>query len=165
MLVQCPRCNTKIDSLAKNGLSYCRLCRKNFLFDKKAFNAYHAQWRQNNPVYYAKVLRNVRTYQSKHPDRVRLSEQKHDRKEKEQLFKIFGKICFICGDDRERKLMFHQIHGQSHLRSYKYVLDNVEDFAYICYSCHHHVHWAMQYLHLSWNQMFPAVQLAILTRD
>jgi Zn-finger nucleic acid-binding protein len=154
MLVHCPNCNAEIDSSAKSGLSYCRHCRKNFVFDKNAFKNYHAKWRLNNQDYKAKMLQTVKKYQARHPDRVRDSERKHDHKEKEQLFQIFGRKCPVCGEERERKLIFHQKNGQKHPRSYKYILEHANDFTYICYSCHGHVHWAMEYLHLTWNQMF-----------
>ena len=160
MLVHCPRCNLEIDSFAESGLSYCRQCRVNFVFDKEAFKTYHAQWRKTSLKHKASALRSVRTYQKRHPDRVRVTERKRDRKEKDTLRVLFGTNCFICGEQRAEKLIFHQIHGQHHLRSYKYVLDHIEDFTYICYSCHNKVHWAMQYLHLTWNQMFPATQMA-----
>ncbi len=165
MIVQCPRCNTKIESSSRSGLSYCRQCHKNFIFDKESFNLYHAQWRKDNPQYKIVALKNVKTYQSRHPDRVRLTEQKHDKKDKEKLFEIFGRYCSICGETREEKLVFHQIFGQPHGRSYKYVLDHLGQFVYICYGCHQHVHWAMKYTHLTWNQMFQKLEVANQVHD
>jgi hypothetical protein len=159
MIIHCSNCNAEIDSRAKNGISYCCQCHKNFVFDKEAFKTYHATWRKDNPKYKATALKIVKKYQALHPDRVKLSEQKHDRREKEKLLKVFGRKCVLCGEEREKKIIFHQIKGQKHPRSYKYVIENIEDFTYICYSCHGHIHWVMNYLYLTWNQILSAFRV------
>jgi hypothetical protein len=61
-----------------------------------------------------------------------------------QMNKVFGKLCIICG--KSENLEVHEIHGEEHKHSgsiwmRKFYLKHPEDFVRVCKPCHRTVHY------------------------
>jgi len=100
--------------------------------------AYYSKWLKRN-------RERVRQYQAQYyrdkglDIRKRLK-MKYDE-EKLALERIFGNTCHICGGNN--RLSYHEIHGRKHpvgRNAYRFILDNLDDFIRLCYSCHWVVH-------------------------
>lgn len=77
------------------------------------------------------------------------------RRYRKEVAKILGKVCVICKGKWKysKRIEYHEIYGRKHPTTGKYILKHIEDFVPLCGHCHKHVHWCMEYLGLSWNQI------------
>ena len=57
---------------------------------------------------------------------------------------LHGNVCVGCQvSSDERRLMYHEIHGNDHIRGrsqWKYILEHPDDFVRLCTSCHASIH-------------------------
>ena len=84
---------------------------------------------------------------------------KYDEKtriEKQKLYKKIGRTCFICGSTKV--LSCHQKNCKPHreianLTFRQVQKENPNDYVRLCFKCHYGVHWAFNYLGLSWENI------------
>ena len=73
---------------------------------------------------------------------------------RKKLHEALGTVCKICGvGPKTVSLPLHQIFGEKHPRSLRYIFKHKEDFVRLCISCHGAVHGLMNQLGLSWNEI------------
>lgn len=82
-----------------------------------------------------------------------------------QLIEKFGK-CLICTDDYWMQL--HRKDGNQHKKwaemtnaEFKTMLDG-NDYVWLCYNCHKHVHWCMEHLGMTWQEIQKRLVIWIL---
>ena len=91
---------------------------------------------------------------------------KERRKErKKRLIEAFGERCYFCNSsESERRLAFHEKNGKSHADFASMSEDTFDkviekgSFVRLCYGCHKHVHWCMETLKMTWDEMSSRLQ-------
>ncbi len=72
-----------------------------------------------------------------------------------------GKCCFFCSSNRRGTggLVAHRKNGEAH-KAFSTMADAEfeeamasGEYVRVCYKCHHGIHWAMEFLGLSWEEM------------
>jgi hypothetical protein len=136
----CPKC--KKEDKAPN-YSYCIKCRRDY--ERVNYQKHASEIRERKKL-------QMRKLREDHPEIVSARHKKWYKNNKESVLErnlrrrlliknrieeIIGKYCSICGKDNE---CFHEIHGREHVHSYKYILDNINDFVPLCYKCHKGLH-------------------------
>ena len=103
--------------------------------------------KKDQKEYYQKNKEKLRQYRRKyyqtHKMEIRNRMAERYRVYKEKCIELLGEVCAGCGKDDGRRLVYHQIHGEEHLRgreAYKHIADNHEDFVRLCYNCHSSIH-------------------------
>lgn len=74
---------------------------------------------------------------------------------KEKIQTLLGNKCVVCG--KTEKLVAHEIHGKPHAKRVHYILNHIEDFVLVCYSCHNGIHFCMKHLGLTLEQILEMV--------
>lgn len=69
--------------------------------------------------------------------------------------RLFGEECSMCGSDN-RRLAIHRKDCSPHSRNFLRARENLEnintdEWTLLCQKCHRYVHWAMDNLHMKWN--------------
>lgn len=60
---------------------------------------------------------------------------------KKRVEKILGINCIICDSP---KRYYHEIRGKPHKNNnYRYIMEHIEDFVPICYTCHRCLHYIL----------------------
>jgi len=73
--------------------------------------------------------------------------KKYNQKMQERLRELLGVNCVICGKERINfqefrcGFVFHEIHGKSHIDTYSYILNHLQDFVLLCWRCHRFIHY------------------------
>ena len=130
--------------------------------DKKQYKEWFKRWSDENRDRLRQKWRNA--YWRK---REKISQRRKERfsrlKEKcrEELKRIFGTRCIICGGiDKRSKIgvSFHNIKNEKHPynqvhRKYQYIIAHKEDFIPVCISCHNGIHWLQGKVGLTWEQI------------
>jgi len=125
---------------------------------------YHKQWYQRNKERLKKLrLKNVENrriwakgYYYKNKDKIRAYQKEWKEKRRELIIKIFGNNCLICKKDINEitKPILHEIYGNPHPRgSSRYFIYHSDDFILLCSRCHDFVHFCMQYLKMTWQEI------------
>lgn len=85
---------------------------------------------------------------------------------KEAILEFIGRICFFCGvDNIERRLSSHRKDGTKHTDFYNMNKEmfNVQvrnnEYVRVCYKCHKHVHWCMDKLNMTWDDILERLSL------
>lgn len=120
---------------------------------KEHYKQHHKQFYQK---YKEKIKKRVQKYRQKNQKRINKNQNKHNKKVREKLSELIGNKCFFCGTDKG-KLYFHEIHGKIHIFTSNYYFEHKKDFRTLCYFCHMGVHWCMEYLGLSWEQITKSI--------
>lgn len=84
----------------------------------------------------------VKGFSEERKSRNREDSRNRAREQREELKKIIGSKCFICGI--EKFIHFHEIHGKEHRISYYYYIKHPKDFVPLCYHCHRAFHKFMK---------------------
>jgi hypothetical protein len=118
-------------------------------------NLYYKNLLHNNPDFhnktkqYHRVLRQTK-YKEKENSRERTTYSYYTQ----ILQDYFGLNCQICGKPKHNELFdLHQKYGMPHKKRRHQIYEQKEDFILLCKPCHRAVHWAMNYLHLSWEEI------------
>jgi len=75
---------------------------------------------------------------------------------------IFGEDCFFCGQiPEDKKLLIHRKDGESHEQRDIWDIErlqnlNRDEWAPVCNKHHRYVHWAMDWLYMSWEDIVSA---------
>ena len=89
----------------------------------------------------------------------RLSGRRSKQKIDDLRKSLFGTNCQICGEDnKKRRLVIHRKDGKPHwnglLRDECSLMAlNPDEWAALCQKCHRYVHWTMDNLGLSWDDL------------
>jgi len=89
-------------------------------------------------------------------------------KRKAYLTEIFGSKCTVC--DKVGIMIIHRKDGQKHkvfgvmnmTEIKKEVENHREEYVRVCGICHAGIHWAMEYLGLTWNDIISGLKIADL---
>lgn len=84
-------------------------------------------------------------------------------KQKQQCFEVFGSKCEICHS--ETHLQFHEKNGNSHPKGYmkySYILKHQGDFILLCVLCHTGVHFLMEKLGMSGDDVLQLIRARAL---
>jgi hypothetical protein len=83
--------------------------------------------------------------------------KKRTKERKEIITQFYGNKCPICGQNYRMQL--HRKDGKKHV---VYSIMNKKDFdeiftgdkyIFICYDCHKHIHWCMDYMNMKWENI------------
>ncbi len=75
---------------------------------------------------------------------------------------IFGEDCFFCGQiPEDKKLLIHRKDGESHEQRDIWGIEelqnlNRDEWVPVCNKHHRYVHWAMDWLYMSWEDIASA---------
>jgi len=91
--------------------------------------------------------------------RTLLRDKRYRQNKMNLLDEAFGTKCFFCGFERRRTI--HRKDGSSHKTfanmsrraMIKEIKENKNAYVRLCWKCHRAVHWCMQYLALSWDEI------------
>lgn len=75
------------------------------------------------------------------------------RRKRREALKLLGSVCFFCGRDTKR-MTIHEKSGKGHKGTAVYLVFKFpDDFVLLCYPCHKTVHWCMEYLNMTWEDI------------
>ena len=108
----------------------------------------------------------LKDYYKKHPenrykniqerrDYVNRIMKKRYRKIKHEIEEVLGTSCIICGS--AKKLEKHEKEGNAHDMAIRFYRNNLDDFVLLCYWCHKSVHWMMENMNFSWDEIICCV--------
>ena len=107
-----------------------------------------------------KIVNNPKVSEEEKNAKRKASQMKYRHQRKMQLAGHLGSHCFFCNVHvSEKRLSAHRKDGKEHndLHNMKKVdfLKEIASGAYerVCYKCHKHVHWCMDALKMSWDEI------------
>jgi hypothetical protein len=108
------------------------------------------------------VLASRKKYYYAHKGEVSAYQKEKFRKKRIVTYQKLGGRCAVCGKRHEmsqlRSFNFHEIHGNGHAESPYAVYKNSENFVILCSgTCHRHVHFAMKWFGMTWNEILVRV--------
>lgn len=128
--------------------------------DKKVQKEYQRIWYQRkkkNLPTKTKLLLSPKEKEKRQKENKRRNNRKIREKRLTAKKKYCGEKCFICKYDR--RLVAHRKDGRKH-KSFDYMglyefIDELKTGKYVslCFRCHKRIHWAMDYLNLTWDEM------------
>jgi len=118
--------------------------------------------RKYREIHLAITREQERGWRLRNPDKVKAKAKRKYLRVKQVCWEGFPRECFFCGKSPFR-LALHEKHGKRHpsggaYRGARYIQKHRDDFVPICTPCHKHVHFCMNYLHLSWKQILELYQ-------
>lgn len=106
-----------------------------------------------------------RQYNQRHKRRIVELSKQYRLKWRRKALNIVGDTCFFCGreegEDRWKRLDIHRKDGKSHkqnVNNYKNILKNPEDWTPLCHRCHKGVHFCMDVLKKTWEEIVELFQ-------
>jgi len=140
-------------------MANCRKCGVTLIIGKNWTEGRKRNYRYlckdcNNKQTYALRRKNVEKYLKYH----REYQRKFKKRQNEKIKKILGDNCFFCGFKPKRRISAHEIHGNKHSETSSYILNHIEDFVPLCSYCHRAVHFCMNFLDLSWEDILMLVK-------
>jgi hypothetical protein len=154
MKVKCPRCGLEKESINCCGATTCPKCKKQFVFSWEIRNSWLRKRRELNPKIRESQKRNALAWRKRNIDRVRQHEREVYHADAEKLRVYFGDLCFICRKQRgNERFELHEKNGEIHRKKPSLELREKDRFVLLCKTCHRSVHWCMEYLNMSWEQI------------
>lgn len=121
------------------------------------------RWKQYYRKHRKHKIAKVKEYQKTHAKTITERVQACERRNKAKVVELLGTKCFLCkieGGQELEGIQMHEKNGNSHHRSYGYVLRHIESFVPLCSSCHQTVHNLMIRFAVSWEQIVDVLQSA-----
>jgi len=118
---------------------------------RKYMREYYREYWKKYPEKYQRHKDYVRKKQRLRKDN---HSNEHCKELKNKLRLEFGNKCFLC--KYEKKLSFHEVNGNKHPIGNStpyYIRKHPKDFVLVCYRCHRGLHFCMNMLRLTWQQI------------
>ena len=120
--------------------------------DKEKEKEYRRQWYLRKKIGSPTRLYKPFTEEERKEGR-RIARNKYYYKQREKMEKLLGKQCVVCSG--LTNLCCHKIDLAEHKKpsndGFKDVIKNPETYLRLCYACHKGIHFAIEYLNLSWE--------------
>ena len=114
--------------------------------------------RHGDPIA-SKIKRDIYIKTEKYKSMRVLVQNARNKSRREALLSCFGKSCSLC--NFEKRITIHEKRGKAHKdfrdMSWEEINDIINnkknEYTSLCYRCHKHVHWCMEMLGMSWDDI------------